>query len=48
MNFDFGEKEKVLCEKIKELFDAESVAALGNLEVAWDPWSGRLFNAWSK
>lgn len=32
MNFDFGETEKVLCEKIKGLFDADSRAALANLE----------------
>ncbi|MBL7225328.1 MAG: acyl-CoA dehydrogenase [Desulfobacteraceae bacterium] len=32
MNFDFGETEKALCEKIKGLFDADSRAALANLE----------------
>ncbi|MCD6297988.1 MAG: acyl-CoA dehydrogenase family protein [Deltaproteobacteria bacterium] len=32
MNFDFGETEKVLCEKINGLFDADSRAALANLE----------------
>lgn len=32
MNFDFGETERALCEKIKGLFDPESRAALANLE----------------
>jgi len=32
MNFDFGETEKTLCEKINGLFDADSMAALANLE----------------
>ena len=32
MNFDFGETEKAICEKIKGLFDADSMAALANLE----------------
>ena len=32
MNFEFGETEKALCEKIKGLFDADSRAALANLE----------------
>lgn len=32
MNFDFGETERVLCEKIEALFDPESRAALAKLE----------------
>ncbi|MCK4787092.1 MAG: acyl-CoA dehydrogenase [Desulfobacteraceae bacterium] len=32
MNFDFGETERALCEKIKALFDLESRAALAKLE----------------
>ncbi len=32
MNFDFGETEKAVCEEIKGLFDADSRAALANLE----------------
>ena len=32
MNFDFGETERALCEKIKGLFDPESIAALTKLE----------------
>jgi len=32
MNFDFGETEKAFCEKIRGLFDADSRAALANLE----------------
>ena len=32
MNFDFGETEKAFCEKIEGLFDADSRAALANLE----------------
>ena len=32
MNFDFGETERTLCEKIKALFDPESRAALAKLE----------------
>ena len=32
MNFDFGETEKTICEKINGLFDADSMAALANLE----------------
>ena len=32
MNFDFGETERALCEKIKTLFDPESMSALENLE----------------
>jgi alkylation response protein AidB-like acyl-CoA dehydrogenase len=32
MNFDFGETERALCEKIKALFDSESRAGLAKLE----------------
>jgi alkylation response protein AidB-like acyl-CoA dehydrogenase len=32
MNFDFAETERALCEKIKALFDPESIAALAKLE----------------
>jgi len=32
MNFDFAETESALCEKIKALFDPESIAALAKLE----------------
>ena len=28
MNFDFAETESALCEKVKALFDPESIAAL--------------------
>ena len=32
MNFDVGETERAFCEKIKTLFDPESMSALANLE----------------